>query len=404
MICTAAALGLANSPWAEAFRGFWQTHLRIGIGPWGLDESLLHWVNDALMTIFFFVVGLEIKREIVAGELRDPKKAALPVMAALGGMIAPASIYWLLLGGQPGASGWGIPMATDIAFVVGFLALLGPRVPFGLKILLLSLAIADDLGAVLVIAVFYSTNISLGALLLAALGFGVTYFLNCLGVRRVAIYVVVGAFIWLAFLKSGIHPTVAGVLLGLLTPASAWVGERALIDVVADVLNSLRADQDGKPEYHHRPLLGQLEMAARESTSPLERLEASLHPWVAFIIMPVFALANAGVSIELGALGHPVALGVAAGLVVGKPLGILVFSWLAVSVGLARLPSGVTWQVMLGAGCLAGIGFTMSLFVAGLALDGELLDASKIGTLAGSALSAIPGCILLLAFLPRRAA
>lgn len=401
LICTIVALALANSPWAEAFTGFWNTHLSIRVSPWELDESLLHWVNDGLMTIFFFVVGLEIKREIVAGELRDPRKAALPVMAALGGMVAPATTYWLLLGGQPGESGWGIPMATDIAFVVGFLALLGPRVPFGLKIMLLSLAIADDIGAVLVIAVFYSTSISVTALLLAALGFAVTYFLNFIGVRRVSIYVVVGAFIWLAFLKSGVHPTVAGVLLGLLTPASAWVGDRALIDVVADVLNTLRTDHDGKPEYHHKPLLGQLELAARESTSPLERLETGLHPWVAFIIMPVFALGNAGVSVELGALRQPVALAVAAGLVLGKPLGIVLFSWLAVQIGLARLPSGVNWKIMIGAGCLAGIGFTMSLFIASLALPSELLDAGKIGTLAGSAVSAMLGCVLLMTFLPK---
>lgn len=401
LVCTAIALGLANSPWAEAVAEFWKTHLRISIGPWALDESLLHWVNDALMTIFFFVVGLEIKREIVTGELRDPRKAALPIMAALGGMIAPACIYWLALGGRPGESGWGIPMATDIAFVVGFLALLGSRVPFSLKILLLSLAIADDIGAVLVIAVFYSTNISFGALMLAALGFGVVYFLNRIGVRRVAIYVVVGGFIWLAFLKSGVHPTIAGVLLGLLTPATAWVGDRALIDLVADVLNTLRTDQDGKPEYHHRPLLGQLETAVSESTSPLERLETGLHPWVAFVIMPIFALANAGVTVQLEALSHPVALAVAAGLVLGKPIGIVIFSWLAVRIGFARLPSGVNWQVMIGAGFLAGIGFTMSLFIASLALPIDLLDAGKIGTLAGSAISALIGCSLLLAFLPK---
>lgn len=401
LICTAVALGLANSPWAEAFAGFWETHLRIGIGPWELDESLLHWINDALMAIFFFVVGLEIKREIVAGELRDPRKAALPIMAALGGMIAPATLYWLLLSGQPGESGWGIPMATDIAFVVGFLALLGPRVPFGLKIMMLSLAIADDIGAVLVIAIFYSTTISLPALLLATLGFGVAFLLNRVGVRRVPIYVVVGAFIWLAFLKSGVHPTVAGVMLGLLTPASAWVGDRAFIDVVADVLSSLRIDRNGKPENHHKQLLGQLEMAARESTSPLERLETGLHPWVAFLIMPLFALGNAGVSVEMAAIGHPVALAVAAGLVIGKPLGIVLFSWLAVKVGLARLPAGVNWKIMVGAGCLAGIGFTMSLFIASLALSEDLLAAGKIGTLIGSALSTAFGCSLLVLFLPR---
>lgn len=402
LICTVVALVLANSPWGGAVADFWKIHLRVGLGRWELDESLLHWVNDGLMTIFFFMVGLEIKRELVAGELRDRKKAALPVMAALGGMVAPAAIFLLLRSGQPGQAGWGIPMATDIAFVVGFLALLGPRVPFGLKILLLSLAIADDIGAVLVIACFYSTNISFAALGLATLGFGLIYCFNRIGVRRVPVYIVVGAAIWLAFLKSGIHPTVAGVLLGLLTPASAWVGGRELVAILGDVLHRLRSEKDGQVEHHHKPMLGQLEIASREAVSPLERLETALHPWVAFGIMPIFALANAGFRVEPAALGHPVALAVAAGLVIGKPLGILLFSWLAVRIGLARLPTGVNWKVMLGAGCLAGIGFTMSLFIAGLALDGELLDAGKIGTLTGSTLSALLGSLLLLKFLPRR--
>jgi NhaA family Na+:H+ antiporter len=402
LICTVVALVLANSPLAEAFAEVWQTRLTLAVGSFELNKPLLLWINDGLMTAFFFVVGLEIKRELVAGELRDRRKAALPVMAALGGMIAPAVVYLLLRGGQPGEAGWGIPMATDIAFVVGFLALLGPRVPIGLKILLLSVAIADDIGAVLVIACFYSTNISLVAVGLAALGFGLTYLLNQIGVRRVPVYVVVGAGIWLAVLKSGVHPTVAGVLLGLLTPGSAWVGDRALVDILNAALNRLRSEKDGQIEHHHHPVLGQLELASREAVSPLERLEMALHPWVAFGIMPVFALANAGVVVEPTALSHPVAVAVAVGLVCGKPLGILLFSWLGVRVGLARLPTGVNWRIMLGAGCLAGIGFTMSLFIAGLALDGELLDDAKIGTLTGSALSAAIGFLLLLAFLPRR--
>jgi NhaA family Na+:H+ antiporter len=401
LACTVAALVLANSPWADAFAGFWHIHARLGIGTWELDKSLLHWINDGLMTIFFFVVGLEIKRELVAGELRDPKKAALPVMAALGGMVAPAAIYLALRGGQPGHAGWGIPMATDIAFVVGFLALLGPRAPLGLKILLLSLAIADDIGAVLVIAIFYSGNISLAALGLAALGFALTYALNRIGVRRVPVYVVVGAGIWLCFLKSGIHPTVAGVLLGLLTPGSAWLGNGALLDVAADLLHRLSGGEEGQIQHGRTQMLGQLGTVSREAVSPLERLETTLHPWVAFGIMPLFALANAGVAVQGAAFSHPVALAVAAGLVLGKPLGIVLFSWLAVRVGLARLPSGVDWKVMLGGGCLAGIGFTMSLFIAGLALGREpdLLAAGKIGTLIGSAVSAAIGLLLLLVFL-----
>jgi NhaA family Na+:H+ antiporter len=403
LVCTLVALGLANSPWADAFGDFWHlTHVRVGIGHWELNESLLHWVNDGLMTIFFFVVGLEIKREIVAGELRDPRKAALPIAAALGGMIAPAAIYLALRGGQPGHQGWGIPMATDIAFVVGFLALLGPRVPLGLKILLLSLAIADDIGAVLVIAVFYSTKLSLAALGIAAAGLVLTTFLNRMGVRSVAVYVAAGAAVWLAFFKSGVHPTVAGVLLGLLTPVRAWVDEWTLSEIVGDITRWLSGEHQ-RDEQDRQGALGQLSVAAREAVSPLGRLETTLHPWVAFAIMPVFALANAGVRIEPSALGHPVALAVAAGLVIGKPLGIVLVSWLTVRLGIARLPTGVNWQVMLGAGCLAGIGFTMSLFIAGLALPPELLDAGKLGTLCGSAVSAVLGSVLLLMFLPKPA-
>jgi len=404
LIGTATALILANSPWANAFFDFWNIPVYVGLGTWEFRESLSHWINDGLMTIFFFVVGLEIKRELVSGELRDPKKAALPVMAALGGMVAPAVIYLMLRSGQPGSSGWGVPMATDIAFVVGFLALLGSRVPLGLKILLLSLAIADDVGALLVIAIFYSTGTSFVHLGWAALGFTVIVLLNRIGVRQVPVYIVVGIGIWFAVLHSGVHPTVTGALLGLLTPASAWVGDRSFLDVAGDILRWLRTASAGRMEPDRRQVLSHLRAAAREAVSPLERLETALHPWVAFGVMPLFALANAGVRIEPAAFLHPVAVAVAAGLALGKPLGVLLFSWFAVRTGLARLPTGVDWRVMLGGGCLAGIGFTMSLFIAGLALDEELLDAGKIGTLIGSAFSAVIGCLLLLASLPMQPA
>lgn len=397
LACTFAALVLANSPLADAFADFWQTPLGIAFGGFELKKPLLLWINDGLMTIFFFVVGLEIKRELVTGELRDPKKAMLPVMAALGGMLVPAAIYWSLRRGQPGHEGWGIPMATDIAFVVGFLAIL-PRTPLGLKILLLTLAIADDIGAILVIAIFYSTDISLFALALAGGGLALVVLLRGLGVRSIAVYLAVGVAIWLAVLKSGIHPTVAGVLLGLMTPARAWVDSGPLQDIMTDVLDWLRGSHDGLHQDRHA-MLEQLQKASLESISPLERLETSLHPWVAFVIMPVFALANAGVAIEPRTMSHPVAWAVAAGLVVGKPLGIVAFSWLAVRLGLARLPTSVNWKLMIGAGALAGIGFTMSLFIAGLGLTGELLDAGKFGTLIGSAVSAVLGSLLLLIFL-----
>lgn len=395
LICTVIALVVANSPWAEAWDHFWHSHVVFAWGEWKLDYSLTHWVNDGLMAIFFFVVGLEIKREIVQGELREPCKAALPVMAAMGGMLAPAAIYFALQRGQPGEPGWGIPMATDIAFVVGFLALLGKRVPLGLKILLLALAIADDIGAVLVIAVFYSSSISIQALAVAAIGLLLTVAMNLLGVRRIAAYVIVGMIIWLAFLLSGVHPTVAGVVLGLLTPASVWVQP----DVFARVVARAKEHLDDPDSSHGTWLFGELAIAAKEATSPLARLEHALHPWVAFVIMPLFALANAGVKIEASRATHPVALAVLLGLVIGKPLGIVLMSWLAVQMRIARLPTGVNWPAMVGAGCLAGIGFTMSLFIASLALEGELLDAGKLGTLTGSVISAVVGCAILLAVL-----
>jgi NhaA family Na+:H+ antiporter len=395
LVCTLVALALANSPWAAAYHQFWHTHASISVGDWKLDHSLAHWVNDGLMTIFFFVVGLEIKRELVLGELRDPRQAALPIVAAIGGMLVPAAIFYLLQRGTPGERGWGIPMATDIAFVVGLLALLGKRVPIGLKILLLALAIADDIGAVLVIAVFYTEGISGMSLAWAGGGFVLVLAMQFLGVRQVRWYALVGVAIWFAFLLSGVHPTVAGVILGLLTPSRAWVPSTLL----QRVLDRSREELDEKAVAPHR--LQELRVAAREAASPLERLEHGLHPWVAFGIMPIFALANAGVTLDARQLASPIALAVAAGLLIGKPLGVVLASIIAVRLGWAKLPPGVNWQAMLGGGFLAGIGFTMSLFVAGLALSGEALEAGKFGTLAGSALCALIGSALLLWFLPR---
>lgn len=396
LACTVIALVLANSPWATPFADFWQTRVGFTMGGFSLYKPLILWINDGLMTIFFFVVGLEIKREFVFGELRNPHNAALPAVAALGGMILPAAAYLTFQWGQLGERGWGVPMATDIAFAVGFLTLLGPRVSQGLKILLLTLAIIDDIGAVLVIAVAYTADLVPVFLVPAAIGFGLVYLCNRWGVRPIPVYALFGAAIWLCFLKSGIHPTVAGVILGLLTPAYPWFAERSLLKVVEGVGLRLRQDQETDQEMtHHGEAVSLLTITAQETISPLDRLETALHPWVVFGILPSFALANAGVSIDMSALRSPVAIAVAVSLVVGKPLGILIFSWAAVQLGLARLPTGVNWSVLIGAGCLAGIGFTMSLFIAGLALQGDLLAAGKIGTLIGSALSAVIGMALL---------
>jgi NhaA family Na+:H+ antiporter len=389
LACAVAALFLANSPWAAAVAAFWKTPVRLGVGGFDLTMSVVHWINDGLMTLFFFVVGLEIKREFVSGELNEPRKAVLPIVAALGGMVVPAALYLTCQWGQPTAIGWGVPMATDIAFVVGVLAVLGPRVPHGLKVLLLSLAIADDIGATLVIALAYTEGVALPALAVGAAGFGLVLLLRWAGVRRVLVYFVVGALIWVAFLKSGVHPTVAGVLLGLLTPSRPWLGDRAPFDLVADLFKRLPGAAGGGRASH-------------EPVSPLERLERELHPWVAFAIMPLFALANAGVPLGLGALGQPVSVAVVLGLFLGKPVGIVLSSWAAVRTGLARLPAGVDVKALVGAGCLGGIGFTMSLFIAGLAFDGPALDQAKVGILAGSTLSAVVGSLLLLRFLPRR--
>lgn len=393
LVCTGVALAMANSPAAEWWAGLWHTHVGLEVGSFKLGGELGHFfINDILMAAFFFVVGLEIKRELVAGELKDARKAALPVAAALGGMIAPALIYYELQRGMPGERGWGVPMATDIAFVVGVMALLGPRVPPGLKVMLLSLAIADDIGAVVVIAVFYTTGLSWGWLGAAAGAFAFTYALNRVGIRSVAVYVVLGAVTWLSMLKSGVHPTIAGVVLGLMTPSAAWVGATAFRLSVADVLVHIDDDRL-EVEGSERELLA---FAARESVSPLERLEGLLHPWVGFVIMPLFALANAGVAVKPEQITSPVAMAVAAGLFLGKPAGVLLFSLLAVRVGVAKLPDGVSWVMVTGGGFLAGIGFTMSMFVAGLALSGDLLEAGKIGILCGSVASAAVGAAVLM--------
>lgn len=393
LICTAVALLAANSPYAETYDTFWHQKLRFAVGDFALSHSLAHWINDGLMAIFFFVIGLEIKREMVIGELSDRRKVALPVAAAIGGVVAPVLIYLALQHGEAGERGWAVPMATDIAFVVGCMSLLGKRVPRGLSILMLSLAIVDDLMAVLVIAVFYTESISGVWLAGALVGLAAIVMMSRLGVRSIGIYVVAGVWVWLCTLESGVHPTVAGVLVGLLTPVHPLIGGERFLGFLRHVNDTLR-----KPETsieRARELVADLSFASREAVSPLVRLETALHPWVAFVIMPLFALANAGVAIELDRIAEPVSLAVASGLVLGKSVGIFGASWLTVKLGWAARPEGVTWPILFGAAFLGGIGFTMALFIASLGLSGELLVSAKIGIILGSFVSAVLGMLIL---------
>lgn len=397
LVCAAIAIIIANSPWAAAYHRFWQTHLIVGIDQFVLNKPLEFWVNDGLMAIFFFVVGLEIKREIVNGELSEWRKASLPVLGAVGGMVAPALVYssFQLFGAHP--RGWGVPMATDIAFVVGIMALFGSRVPPGLKVFLLALAIADDIGAVLVIAVAYTDQLSLDWLWIGLATLALIAGMNRLGVRSVVWYVGVSIVVWLAFLAAHIHPTVAGVILGLMTPAQPLIRLSGLRDTLRDNLDRLPSHE--AETGIQQALVEEIAWTASESVSPLARLEHVLHPIVGFIIMPIFALANAGVAIDLGRLTHPISLGIAAGLFIGKPLGIVAFAWLAIKLGLAKLPNGSDWKQVLAAGFLGGIGFTMAIFIASLAFAEnhlpDLLAAAKVGVLLGTVASAIVGAALL---------
>jgi len=373
LLSAGAALSLANSPWSQLYQRVWHEPLTIGWGKFSLTEPLSFWINDGLMSFFFFVVGLEIKRELWVGELSSLSLAVLPIMGALGGMVVPAGIYAIFNHGAAGAAGWGIPIATDIAFSLGVLTVLGKRVPFSLRVFLVALAIADDIGAILVIALWYTGRVSWMGITAAIVLFSLAAALSRSGPRSQAVYALLGAGIWLALLKSGVEPTIAGVMLAMTIPVRS--------DLLDDASNP--SSLAGAP----RP-------------SPAALLEEALHPWVAFGVMPIFALSNAAVGFSkialLSALYHPVSLGIALGLILGKPLGISVFAWLAVRSGLAKLPSRVSWRQLFAAACLGGIGFTMSLFVAHLAFGSEgLLSVAKIGILGGSLVSAVAGGVLL---------
>jgi NhaA family Na+:H+ antiporter len=394
------ALVWANLPGDNSYFQLWATYLKIELGTVVLKQSLLHWVNDGLMVIFFFLVGLEIKREVLAGELASPRKAALPLIAAVGGMAFPALVYTAFNYDGTGRVGWGIPMATDIAFVLGILTLFGNRVPMSLKVFFTALAIADDLGAVLVLAIFYSGQISWAALGIGAVLLVALIVLNRGHVRSPLPYALLGIGLWLAFLESGVHATIAGVLLAMTIPARTSVRSSAYRAQCTAALGGLGEDeQDTEAGRRQQAAAQTLEAIAERLQTPLQRLERDLNPWVAYLIVPIFALANAGVGLGgnlWAALTQPVSLGIILGLLFGKSLGITLFSWLAVRTGVADLPFGVNWQQLFGASWLAGIGFTMSLFIASSAFDQPaLLDQAKVAILIASVLAAGIGYALI---------
>lgn len=391
LVAALVALVLANSPWSDAYEQFWTTEVTIEVGRFVLAEDLRHWVNDALMAVFFFVVGLEIKYEMVGGELRDPRRAGVAIVAAFGGMAVPALLYAVLNPGTPEIHGWGIPMATDIAFALGVIAILGRRLPAAARVFMLTLAIVDDIGAITVIAIFYTERVSFGWLAVALLGIVAIIALRRVRVWSASVYLVIGLIVWLATYQSGVHATIAGVVLGLLAPAKPLLDQEY----------ARQYAREHAPDHLDAEELRTFRFLLGESVPVAERLESALHPWSAYVILPIFALANAGIDLRGGvlgdALGASVTMGVVAGLVIGKSVGITLAAWLAVRLGLGRLPDGIGWDRLVGLAMLAGIGFTVSLFITGLAFDptSQLAADAKVGVLLGSLSAAVLGSAIL---------
>lgn len=405
IFATIAALIWANSAYYDSYHSLWH-ELKVGF-VWGeinMVGSLHHWINDGLMALFFFTIGLEIKREIMGGELSSMKKASMPIAAALGGMLVPAAIYALVLVNYPEyLDGWGIPMATDIAFALGLLALLGKRVNINLKIFLTALAIADDLGAVMVIAIFYTDTINYNELFSAAFFIGILVIANFAGVRRTVFYAVVGFIgVWMAFVFSGVHATIAGVLIALTIPARTKIGENEYVKRLSkclDKFDNVPTNDNSLLTKDQAHVISSIEVLSDKAQTPLQKLEHALHPITAFFILPVFALSNAGVHIEgsvFEMILHPISLGIIAGLVLGKFLGISLLSHITVWLKIASLPEGVTWKQIYGVAFLAGIGFTMSMFISDLAfVDEEFKQIAKVGIMTASLISAVIGMIWL---------
>lgn len=400
MLCLATVVALiwANSIWVGSYFAFFQETISIQFWNWSIAHTIKHWINDGAMVLFFFLVSLEVKRELIHGELSNPRQAMLPGIAALGGMVFPALIFAGLTFHAPGeeARGWGIPMATDIAFALGILALLGTRIPVEARIFLLALATIDDLGAILVIAVFYTDQISWIMLASAVVLFGLLGLLRQLGVRNMLLFVIGGFLFWLVVLKSGIHATIAGVALGFLTPGQPWFSDQNFDAAATNLLRNYRQAVKHGASDRARALLGQFEELTLGTESLVERLERLIHPWVSIIVLPLFALANAGITLPLAkveqAIISPITLGVGLGLMLGKVIGILSCSWLAIRCKLATMPSSLNWTLICGIGLLSGIGFTVSLFITGLAYpEGDLAEQARIGILLASVLSGVTG-------------
>lgn len=401
--CAIAAMIWANSPWADTYEAFWHIPVTMGFGAFSLQKPLLLWINDGLMAIFFFLVGLEIKREVLIGELSTLRKALLPITAAIGGMIVPALFYSFFNLGTLGQRGWAIPTATDIAFALGILSLLGNRVPLALKVFLAALAVADDLGAIMIIGLFYTDQIFWSSLLVGAGFFGALVVANRLGTRSNIIYFLLSFGLWLGFLKSGIHATIAGVLAAMTIPATTRLDTHLFVTTGRDILEDFEcAAKEGKAvlaDATMQSAIHALKVSCEYAETPLQKIEHSLHPWVAFGVMPIFALANSGIAFHENfaqAFLNPITWGIIAGLVLGKPIGIFLFSWGAIKLGITCKSEEMTWLHLFGAACLGGIGFTMSLFIANLAFGiNDLLDMAKVGILLSSLIASIIGYFLL---------
>lgn len=403
IISAVTAIFLANSQLSDAFLGIWQNIFSVSLGTWSLSKPLQLWINDGLMAVFFFMVGLEIKRELISGELSHFKAAITPVLAAVGGMVMPALLYAAFNHHLPSSSGWGIPMATDIAFALGILIMLGKRIPLGLKIFITAFAIVDDLGAILVIALFYSKQLYVPDLLAAAIVLLILLFFNYLNLRHPIFYILPGFILWYALLKSGIHATIAGVLLALTVPAANNLGPGLFLRRMNHYLarfKDLQSNVNSKLTQEQIEALQAMEISCHKLESPLQRMEHALHPWVSYFIMPLFALSNAGVVFKAGIsdlIGSPISWGIIFGLGLGKFMGVFGFTWLGLKTGLAKLPENVTLRHLAGAGFLGGIGFTMSLFITYLAFDDPFLIAKAKGAIfITSALSALVGISILL--------